>query len=117
MALALAAGLGLAARAAIAANRPVLGTLRLVGARDGFITRAFTRRLTLGTAAGALAGTAAAMLLLGLLPPASEQGFFLVGVGLVGWHWLLPLAIPPGAGLIAWLAGRRATLRQLRLRS
>ena len=33
-----------------------------------------------------------------LLPQGSEQGFFLVGIGLAGWHWLLPLAVPPAAG-------------------
>ena len=96
MALALAAVLGLAAHAAIAANGPAIETLRLVGAEDGFITRAFTRRFMLRAAAGALVGSLAGMVLLAVLPRASEQGFFLVGIGLVGWHWLLPLRHPAG---------------------
>jgi cell division transport system permease protein len=113
-ALALAAVLGLAAHAAVAANGAAIETLRLVGARDGFIARAFTRRFMLRALGGAAVGTGSGMLLLGLLPRASEEGFFLVGIGLVGWHWLLPLLIPPAAAAVAWAATRRATLRTLR---
>jgi cell division transport system permease protein len=106
--------LGLAAHAAIAANGPAIETLRLVGAEDGFITRAFTRRFMLRAVAGALVGSLAGMGLLAVLPRASEQGFFLVGIGLVGWHWLLPFAIPPAAGAVAWAATAVATRRRLR---
>lgn len=113
-ALALAAVLGLAARAAVAANGAAVETLRLVGARDGFIARAFTRRFVLRVLIGAAVGTAAGTALLGFLPQASEPGFFLVGIGLVGWHWLLPLLVPPAAALVAWATARRATLRTLR---
>lgn len=113
-ALALAAVLGLAAHAAVAANGQVIQTLRLIGARDGFISKAFTRRFTLRALVGATIGTGAAMALLALLPPASEQGFFLVGVGLVGWHWAPPLLVPPVAALVAYAATRRATRRNLR---
>lgn len=111
--LALGTVLGLAAHAAVAANGPVIQTLRLIGARDRFIARAFTRRFTLRTLGGAAIGTVAGMALLAALPRASEQGFFLVGIGLQGWHWLLPLLVPPVAGLTAWVATRRATLRKL----
>jgi cell division transport system permease protein len=114
MALALAAVLGLAAHAAIAANGPAIETLRLVGAEDGFISRAFTRRFMLRAAVGALVGSLAGMGLLAVLPRASEQGFFLVGIGLVGWHWLLPFAIPLAAGAVAWAATAIATRRRLR---
>lgn len=112
--LALGTVLGLAAHAAVVANGSVIQTLRLIGAHDRFIARAFTRRLTLRTLGGAAIGTAAGLALLAALPSASEQGFFLVGVGLQGWHWLLPLLVPPVAGLTAWLATRRATWRILR---
>lgn len=114
MALALATVLGLAAHAAVAANGPAIQTLRLVGARDGFITRAFTRRFMLRAAAGAIVGTAAGMALLAALPRASEEGFFLVGIGLGGWSWGIPLVVPPLAAAVAWLATRRATLASLR---
>lgn len=114
MALALATVLGLAAHAGVAANGAAIETLRLVGARDGFITDAFTRRFTIRAGLGALAGTLAAMALLAALPRASEEGFFLVGIGLVGWHWALPFAIPPGAAAVAWAATWAATRRSLR---
>jgi cell division transport system permease protein len=110
----LAAVLGLAAQAALAANGGVVETLRLVGARDGFISRAFTRGITLRATGGAVAGTLAATGVLALLPPASRQSFFPVGIRLEGWDWLLPLLVPPAAALIAWMASRAATRRRLR---
>lgn len=113
MAVALAVVLGLAATAATAANGRAIQTLRLVGARDDFIVRAFTRRFTLGAAAGALTGTALAVALLAFLPQASEQGFFLVGIGLSGWGWAAPLLMPLAAAFVAWAATRRATRASL----
>lgn len=113
MVLALAAILTLAARAATAANRPVIQTLRLIGARDGYVCRAFTRQFTLQALGGAAVGTALAMILLALLPQASEQGFFLVGIGLQGWHWILPALVPLISALTAYLATQRAARRML----
>ena len=114
LALALGAGMVLAARAAVAANGAAIRTLRLVGAEDGFIAGGFARRLALRAAAGALAGTAAGMLLVALLPRASEPGFFLVGIGLAGWQWLAPPLVPVAAVAIAWGAASAATRRGLR---
>jgi cell division transport system permease protein len=114
MGVALIAVLVLAARASVAVNGPVIRTLRLVGARDGFIGGAFTRRFVLDATAGAVLGTLAAMVLLSMLPPTREEGFYLVGIGLQGWHWLLPVMAPPVAGVLAWIATRVATRRQLR---
>jgi cell division transport system permease protein len=114
MALALAAVLSMAATAAIAANGRVIQTLRLVGARDGFIASGFTRRFARQATLGAGVGMIAGLALLATLPQASEEGFFLVGIGLVGWHWVLPLLIPPAAGAVAWIATRLATGRNLR---
>lgn len=114
MALSLAAILAIAVQGAVAANAQAIETLRLIGARDGVIAHAFSRRFTLRALAGASAGAAAATLLLTLLPSSSEQGFFLVGIGLVGWHWMLPLAIPAGAGAVAWLTTALTTRRNLR---
>ena len=114
LALGLVAALGLAAQAAVAGGAPVIRTLRLVGARDDFIARVFTRRLVLRAVVAAASGTAAAMLLIGLLPRSSEEGFFLVGIGLVGWTWVLPLLVPLAAGGLAWLATRQAARRGFR---
>ena len=46
-----------ATEAALAANEQVIRTLRLVGARDGYIARAFVRRFTLRAFSGAALGT------------------------------------------------------------
>ncbi|NCU19936.1 cell division protein FtsX, partial [Candidatus Falkowbacteria bacterium] len=52
-----AAMITLAAQAALAANGQVIRVLRLVGARDVFIARAFVRRFTLRGFSGAVLGT------------------------------------------------------------
>lgn len=113
-AVTLAAVLALAAQAAVAVNGRVVETLRLVGAQDRFISRAFTRRVTLRAAAGAAVGTAAAMAVLAMLPPASGRSFFPVGIRFDGWHWALPLLVPPAAAVIAWAASGATTRRCLR---
>ncbi len=114
VALSLAVLVGLAARAELAANGGAIATLRLVGARDRLIRGAVSRRLAVGAAAGAVAGTAAGLALVALLPQGSEQGFFLAGIGLAGWHWLLPLVVPPAAGAVAWASAAVAARRGLR---
>lgn len=114
-AAALAATLALAGRGAVAAGATAVRALRLVGARDGLIARAFARRLALRAGLGALVGTVAGMALLAVLPEASEQGFFLVGIGLTGWQWLLPLLIPPAALGLSWLTASWAVRRGLRV--
>ena len=112
--LATAAMITLAAQAALAANAQVIRVLRLVGARDVYIARAFVRRFTLraltGGAIGALLGTGA----IALLPRASDEGGFLTGLGFQGWHWLWPLAIPLLAAVVAFAATRIAALRSLK---
>ncbi|WP_172298717.1 FtsX-like permease family protein [Pseudoruegeria sp. HB172150] len=104
----------LAASAALAANAQVIRVLRLVGARDVYIARAFVRRFTLRALTGAAVGTVIGMAAIALLPRASEEGGFLTGLGFHGWHWLLPLVIPVLAGLVAFAATRQAALRSLR---
>lgn len=107
----------LAASAALAANAQVIGVLRLVGARDTYIARAFVRRYTLRVLAGAAAGTALGLLAVAALPRADTAGSFLTGLGFVGPEWLLPLVIPPFAAAVAFVATRRAALATLRQRS
>jgi cell division transport system permease protein len=114
LAVALAAGLGLAARAAVAASGPAVATLRLVGARDRFILRAVTRRLVLASGLGGLGGALAGALVVARLPQASEQGFFLVGIGLGGRAALAGLGVALGAAGTAWAAIRAAGRRGLR---
>jgi cell division transport system permease protein len=104
----------LAAQSALAAHAGVIRTLRLVGARDSFIARAFVRRFTLRAGLGAAFGTALAVGAVAALPEAEVAGGFLTGLGFQGAGWLLPLLIPPLAGLTAFAATRTAALRALR---
>jgi len=113
---AVAAMITLAAQAALSANAQVIAVLRLVGARDAYIARAFVRRFTLRALTGAAVGTALGMAALAVLPSADPAGGFLTGLGFRGWHWLWPLAVPPLAGMVAfWATGAaaRRTLREL----
>ena len=109
-----AAMITLAANAALAANAQVIRVLRLVGARDVYIARAFVRRFTLRALMGAAAGTVLGMIAIALLPRASAEGGFLTGLGFQGAHWFWPFIIPPLAALVAFGATRMAALRSLR---
>jgi cell division transport system permease protein len=111
---ALAAMVTLAAQAALAANSAVIRTLRLVGATDGFIARAFVRRFTVRAAGGALGGTVLGLLALLALPRASVEGGFLSGLGFSGATWFLPFAVPGLAAVVAFVATRLSAFRVLR---
>ncbi len=111
---AMAAMITLAAKAALAANAQVIRVLRLVGAKDTFIARAFVRRFTLRTLAGAAVGALAGMVGVALLPAADEAGGFLTGLGFQGAGWLWPVALPPLAAIVAFIATRTAAFRKLK---
>ena len=102
---AMAAMITLAAQASLAANTQVISVLRLVGARDSYITL----RALSGAAVGMVLGVLAIL----ILPPAQEEGGFLTGLGFQGWHWLWPLILPPLAGMVAFWATRTAARRRL----
>ena len=115
LALSLAAVAGLAAGAATRANGAIVRTLRQLGARDGHIARAFTRRPGVVALGGAVAGAAVALALLAFLPPARENGFFLSAIGPADWpDWAILLCVPPAAAIIAWASARRSVRRGLR---
>jgi cell division transport system permease protein len=111
---ALATVLGLVAAAAVAANAHAVETLRLIGARDRFITAAFTRRITRDVAAGAAVGALVGLGLIATLPATGEAGFFLAGIGPSGWGWLAPAMVPLACAAIAWGAARVAAAGSLR---
>ena len=115
--LSAAAMITLAAQAALAANGQVIRVLRLVGAKDSYIARAFVRRFTLRALGGAAAGAALGALAILALPAADVAGGFLTGLGFQGAGWLWPLAVPPGAAVVAWAATRAAAFRTLRAQS
>ncbi len=112
-----AAMITLAAQSALAANAQVIRVLRLVGARDIYIARAFVRRFTLRALVGAAGGTLAGMGGVLLLPDAEVAGGFLTGLGFAGTEWLWPLAIPPLAAVVAFAATRAAALASLKEQS
>ncbi|WP_138932875.1 cell division protein FtsX [Roseovarius arcticus] len=109
-----AAMITLAANAALSANAQVIGVLRLVGARDKYISQAFVRRFTLRSLGGAAIGTVLACIAVAFLPRTDVGGGFLTGLGFQGWHWLLPLIIPLLSGAVAYAATRAAAQRTLR---
>ena len=111
----MAAMITLAASAALSANAQIIGVLRLVGARDVFIARAFVRRFTLRAGVGAIGGTLLAMVLIAILPSAADTASFLTGVGFQGGEWALPLLIPLIAAVVAFWATRTAALTRLRM--
>lgn len=109
-----AAMITLAANAALAANAQVISVLRLIGARDSYIARAFVRRFTLRALSGAAIGTTLGALAVFLLPSAQDEGGFLTGLGFQGGGWLLLAAIPPLAAIVAFAATGAAARRTLR---
>jgi cell division transport system permease protein len=110
----MAAMITLAAGSALAANQQVIRVLRLVGALDHYIAKAFVRRFTLRALLGAAIGTALGMVGVALLPSAGEEGSFLTELGFQGFDWFLPLLLPFLAALVAFAATRFAALRKLK---
>ncbi|MCA0929917.1 cell division protein FtsX [Ruegeria profundi] len=109
-----AAMITLAANASLAANAQIIEVLRLVGARDSFIARAFVRRFTYRAFFGAVVGVFLGMTGVLLLPEASDAGGFLTGLGFQGYGWLLPALIPVLGAAVAFLATWSAASRKLR---
>jgi cell division transport system permease protein len=105
--------IALAASSALAANRQIIDVLRIVGARDGWIAAAFTRRFMVRAFLGALAGTILAMIAVALVPGGVETGV-LSGLGFDGVEWLWPLLVPFAAGGLAFGATWVAAARRLR---
>ena len=114
IATATAAMITLAANSALSANAQVIKVLRLVGARDSYIARAFVRRFTLRALMGAAIGTALGMIGVALLPSTDAAGGFLTGLGFQGSGWLLPLTLPLLAAIVAFVATRACAFRKLK---
>ena len=109
-----AAMITLAAQAALAANVQVIGVLRLVGAKDAYIARAFVRRFTLRAGGGAIAGAIIGVIVVLLMPQGDGSDSLLLGVGFEGADWVWPLMIPFLAAGVAFFATRSAAFRRLR---
>jgi len=111
---AMAAMITLAAQATLAANVQVIKVLRLVGARDVYIARAFVRRQTLRAGLGAIMGCGLGAALVLVLPHDADAGGFMTQIGFGGFGWLWPLVIPLLAAIVAFLATRSAAFARLR---
>ncbi|ARE41280.1 Cell division protein FtsX [Rhodovulum sp. P5] len=111
---AMAAMIALSAQAALSANARVIEVLRLIGAEDTFIARAFVRRFTRRAIEGAALGTLAGIGAVALMPGTDGAGGFLTGLGFNGVEWLLPLGLVPFAAMVAFLATRWTAMRVLR---
>lgn len=109
-----AAMITLAAQAALAANAQVIAVLRLVGATDDYIARAFIRRFTLRALSGAAAGMVLGVIAILLIPSRTETAGFLTGLSFEGLEWFWPLLIPLLAGAVAFGATGAAARRTLR---
>lgn len=101
----------LAASTALAANAGEIATLRLIGARDDFIARAFVRRFTMRGAIGAAIGTVVGVLILLIIVFSGVEVIAPLVPGFGGW--LLIFLITPLAGAIAFMATRAAANRVL----
>lgn len=110
---AMGAMITLAANAALAANAQVIQVLRLVGATDTYIARAFVRRFTLRALIGAFAGVLAGMVAVLLLPSAGAEAGILTGLRFQGLNWFWPFLVPPLAAAVAFVATRWAAMRVL----
>lgn len=109
----------LAARATLSANLEIVRVIRLIGAEDRFIARAFVRRLALRGLAGGVGGAVLALAALsGLAGTGTAAG---AAVGLdgplfaegIGWLAIF-LAVPLATAGIAWVTARASVRIALR---
>ncbi len=110
--LTLAAIILFCAQTAVRINRTAIGTLRLLGARDGFITRAFVRRITFFAFAGGAFGVLAGWFVTSLVNRGLEGGY--TGLHPSGLQWIILVLLPFGVALLAYAAAHMSALRTLR---
>ncbi|MBY8976265.1 cell division protein FtsX [Rhodobacteraceae bacterium NNCM2] len=108
--------ISLAAQVSLAGNAEVVKVVRLIGAADSFIARAFVSRIALRGLAGGSAGAAIAILALAAMPDFGEAAAF--GITLTPGPLLsvvLLIGVPVGTCLVSlltsWVAVRMALRR------
>ncbi|MBM7066328.1 ABC transporter permease [Actibacterium sp. 188UL27-1] len=102
--LAFSALIALAAQTALAMHVDTMATLRLIGAKDSYITRIFGYRAARHIGWGTLAGSILGLGLWSFLHPG----------GLPGPNWLLLLLLPGCTGVLAYFITSQAALRWLK---
>ena len=110
----MAALVTLAARTALSANKQVLEVLRLLGARDAFVARAFVRRVALRSMAGAVVGVFAGLFVVVIIPDTTQGTGLMAGFGFSGAQWIWPMLMIPATGVIAVVATRAAAFAMLK---
>ena len=115
MALATAAIVVLAARAAHDSHRGTIDVLHLMGATDVQIARLFQRRIGLDALFGGLLGFATALFVIILLGTrlTATGSDLLAAISLPWTSWLILAALPVGGVLLATIAARWTVLRSL----
>lgn len=111
---ALAAMVSVAASATLWSGAEVVRTLRLIGAEDRFISRAFERPFALRAAFGGACGAALALLAVEQMPRIEGVEAIAAGVADYGPAWWLAPVAPLVAGITALIATRIAAFVVLR---
>ena len=117
--LAAAAVIVFAARAGLAANKPIIEVLHLVGASDGFIAREVQRRYFILGLRGGLMGALLAVIAVSLIVAGSSrvaraEAAFLPGLSVEPAALLWLAIIPAILCVVAAVAARLTVLRSLR---
>lgn len=113
--LALAAMVGVAATASFWSAYGVVHTLRMIGAEDRFISRAFARQFALRATIGGVFGAAIALGVVARMPRLTSAEILSAGdAAATGPSFWLILVAPAICGLTALLATRTASLFLLR---
>jgi cell division transport system permease protein len=117
IALASAAAIVLAARAALDTHRSTIEVMHGIGATDDQVMRLFVRQIALDALVGSIAGAALAAIILAVILGGASLTTVLTGGPLIGWGDAALLALLPFAiALLATLVARGALLRALRER-
>ena len=111
----LAAMVGVAAVASLWSGAGVVRTLRLIGADDRFISRAFERQFALRAAIGGVFGSALGLLAMSRMPQVTSSNILTAGVDFgQAPTWWLALAAPVACAIAALLATKAASFFVLR---
>ena len=114
IALASAAAVVLAARAALDTHRATIEVMHGIGATDRQVARLFVRQIALDALLGGVAGAAVAGFIIALILGGAGLAATLAGAPLLGWSDALLLALLPIlVALLATLVARAALLRAL----
>lgn len=114
MAAALVAMVVIAARASLAGAGATVRTLRLLGARDGFIAGTFDRAIGLRALLGGAIGAPLAAAALAALPGGEAAAALGLGVEPAALNWAALVAVPLVCGAVAYLTARLAIFAMLR---